>query len=72
MFLLCSWNRVSENTVGTVTIQSKCYFIKARGFGRGMFISRIFLLGTPGSAAESSALHVDLRCRELVLKFFEG
>lgn len=37
-----------------------------------MFISRICLLGTPGSVAESSALHVDLRHRELVLKFFEG
>lgn len=56
--------------MGKITIQSKCYCIKAGGFCRGIFISRIFLLGTLGSAAESSVLHADLRCRELVLKFF--
>lgn len=56
--------------MGKITIQSKCYCIKAGGFCRGTFISRIFLLGTLGSAAESSVLHADLRCRELALKFF--
>lgn len=51
-----------------ITIQSKCYFIKAGGFYRGIFISRIRLQGTLGSAAESGALHTDLSCKELVFK----
>lgn len=54
--------------MGKITIQSKCYFIKAGGFCRGIFISRIFLQGTPGSAAESSVLRADLSCKELVFE----
>jgi len=55
--------------VGKITIQSKCYFVKAGGFCRGLFISRIFLQETLGSAAESSVLCIDLSCTELVFRF---
>lgn len=56
--------------MGKITIQSQCYRIKTGGFCRGIFVSRIFLQWTLGSAAESSVLCVDLGCKELVFKSF--